>query len=491
MNQSEEYELLNAIQNYDVFTLRRLTPYLNDAERTVAHFISIYEGNYDACKILMKLGIRYDMFALRYDVQSFGYNNIFDRSTPLIDLLRMKYFEIADVIFKHGFRIHFTNDADDNIIYELFRACNEPWFTRITKNNYSFHLISHNSWRKYLTNAVKDNDSTLIDKIISLRKLQIDNFLKTDLLCIAGGYGSYEAAKKILNYTSSIILSRKEVHKIIYSTLLDNYNKDIFKISRLSLRNFDRVFNQDLEKFYLNVHSRSYRSKFISQKNDKDSKSYLNLWERKSNILKLILNYPHDINHQDVKGDSFLHIALQLKLNECALLLIKNGADPNILNKMRKTPIYYSTNIEIVSLLLAAGARVNILDSYNYSPFEEILFEEDILRKYNDFAASIEIFLKNPAPLLNAKHSIDIFKHFVGSEYLPINILKYLGNMAALQCQTVESFSELLKLSCENHLIWMVDILLQKWNYSIIFQEILFEQHLISFLELPHLNRTT
>ena len=86
----------------------------------------------------------------------------------------------------------------------------------------------------------------------------------------------------------------------------------------------------------------------------------------KSSISELLLSHCAYVNAQDAHGNTPLHYASTLTPKLCALLL-KCGADPNIKNSLKETPLFHAVRSvsnalphckEIVKLLLNHGGSV-------------------------------------------------------------------------------------------------------------------------------------
>ena len=56
-------------------------------------------------------------------------------------------------------------------------------------------------------------------------------------------------------------------------------------------------------------------------------------------VIKLLLHEGADVNKQDNRKDTPLHVAAQFNKTEVARLLIQNGADVNIRNRYNKRPL--------------------------------------------------------------------------------------------------------------------------------------------------------
>lgn len=60
-------------------------------------------------------------------------------------------------------------------------------------------------------------------------------------------------------------------------------------------------------------------------------------------MIKSLLDFGFDPNHQNFIGDTALHYAMEAKRNDCINVLINNGADEYLQNLFGLTPweVYY------------------------------------------------------------------------------------------------------------------------------------------------------
>jgi ankyrin repeat protein len=72
-----------------------------------------------------------------------------------------------------------------------------------------------------------------------------------------------------------------------------------------------------------------------------------------------------------------LHYTCQLKLAECAEILLQNGANPTSVDEFLCTPLHYATRREsyspgCVRLLLKFDADVDVVDENGHSPIQNL-----------------------------------------------------------------------------------------------------------------------
>ncbi len=85
-------------------------------------------------------------------------------------------------------------------------------------------------------------------------------------------------------------------------------------------------------------------------------------------LVKLLIDYA-PINHEDDDGDTHLHIAAELSLDEIACLLIANGADPELRNSKDQTPSHIAAQKSDTCLIAMSEAciveELEIVDTFS------------------------------------------------------------------------------------------------------------------------------
>jgi len=71
---------------------------------------------------------------------------------------------------------------------------------------------------------------------------------------------------------------------------------------------------------------------------------------------------------RDYNGRTLLHWTVSLNLKEETLILLQNGADPNVKDDDGQTPLHIVSNPEIAQLLIKYGADINARDNKNRTP---------------------------------------------------------------------------------------------------------------------------
>jgi ankyrin repeat protein len=96
--------------------------------------------------------------------------------------------------------------------------------------------------------------------------------------------------------------------------------------------------------------------------------------------VELLLSRRDCINANDADGDTPLHLALYRNNMPLAFLLINEGADPDVLNRLKLPPLFFAATKkmnDLVQAMLNAGADVNKEIRFNLSVFHFVLLSED------------------------------------------------------------------------------------------------------------------
>lgn len=133
-----------------------------------------------------------------------------------------------------------------------------------------------------------------------------------------------------------------------------------------------------------------------------------------------------EVNLQDqIVGNTALHIAIgkgykkesahgqQLKYSnaELAKVLVENGADINLVNKAGNTPIHLAflhRDLEMISYLIAKGARLDIKNNNNQSPLD--MLNLNYQQAYDILKGTVFIFLLDETVF---KDNLEIIKQYL------------------------------------------------------------------------------
>ncbi|XP_014231676.1 uncharacterized protein LOC106655674 [Trichogramma pretiosum] len=132
-------------------------------------------------------------------------------------------------------------------------------------------------------------------------------------------------------------------------------------------------------------------------------------------VFKLLLENKADVTHVNNDGDTILHVTVwdaeNPKIVEAVELLLKYGADPNVVDTEGMTPLnlicdsYYSNNVrlKLIRLIIQYKADVNIKDKKGNSPIMTIVANCD----YYNIELHMKIFtllLENDADVTNIEY---------------------------------------------------------------------------------------
>lgn len=132
-------------------------------------------------------------------------------------------------------------------------------------------------------------------------------------------------------------------------------------------------------------------------------------------------------NRTNCYGDSALHYAAKFnKADICAKKLVELGANVNILNRDKQTPLHVAVseqNLKFVEALIHAKARIDALDKDNRSPLY-------IGVKNNVTLDIIDILVKNGAEFrFDCKHTFSVYDLIISPYVISEgDIRKYFDN---------------------------------------------------------------
>jgi len=95
----------------------------------------------------------------------------------------------------------------------------------------------------------------------------------------------------------------------------------------------------------------------------------------KADVLRLLLDRGADIHAEDHEGGTPLHCAAQNRSKACAAALLENGAEANVADGKKETPLFRAVRRArcdaVVALLIDAGARVGARNVSRLTPLHE------------------------------------------------------------------------------------------------------------------------
>ncbi|CAL1603001.1 unnamed protein product [Knipowitschia caucasica] len=161
-------------------------------------------------------------------------------------------------------------------------------------------------------------------------------------------------------------------------------------------------------------------------------------WYRQTECLKVLISVQSGmLNKQAACGETALLVAVQRDSLDCALVLLENGANPDIANFDKNTPLYeacQNCNAAIVSALLNHGAAVNTPCIQGYTALQEAAVHNSVEICQMLIAAGTRINTSNMfgiTPLFTAaqNNSMDALHMFIENG-ADINTQAHDGNTA-------------------------------------------------------------
>lgn len=124
--------------------------------------------------------------------------------------------------------------------------------------------------------------------------------------------------------------------------------------------------------------------------------------------LKLFISMD-DINSQNNSAkDTLLHRAVENYSGKTAIFLIENGANVNLVNRFKKSALFYTRSDKMTKILIDAGAIVQLQDEYGTTPLHIVAGTcmSGSLQMLIDAGANVNSLDKfNRTPLHQACHS--------------------------------------------------------------------------------------
>jgi ankyrin repeat protein len=69
-------------------------------------------------------------------------------------------------------------------------------------------------------------------------------------------------------------------------------------------------------------------------------------------------------------GTTYLHMTVQKKRSRLTEILLQNGVDANVKDRLRNTPLHDAVDVENAKLLVKAGANVTAKNGYDFTPLQ-------------------------------------------------------------------------------------------------------------------------
>uniref|UniRef100_K7FP98 Ankyrin repeat and SOCS box containing 2 n=1 Tax=Pelodiscus sinensis TaxID=13735 RepID=K7FP98_PELSI len=168
--------------------------------------------------------------------------------------------------------------------------------------------------------------------------------------------------------------------------------------------------------------------------------------------------YPGTTDQRTLQEETALYIATNRGNLDCLLLLLQAGAEPDIANRSRETPLYKETacerkNVEAVKMLVQYNADANHRCNRGWTALHEAVSRNDI--------EIIDILVKGGAKI-ESKNTYGITSLFVAAESGQLDALRYLAKCGAdINTQASDSASALYE-ACKNGHEMVVEFLLSQ-----------------------------
>ena len=437
-----------AINKNDIIGVRQLIAKKGRGLLTPSLVYALESNKPDICKLLVKLGANCGAHISRQGLSP-------GNSTPLIDVLRARHFDVANAMFKRGYRIDFIHDADKVVIYEMIHACNKKWKEKITSRPSSFGALPKNTLLDYLRYATIHDDVDLMDILFKFDLSPLHVFKNGNtLLHIACTNASIKAAENLIKRLHNLSIENKSGETVFHILCSKFDDKETIPFTYFGRELEWSTKFASVEKFLYKCENN------LPIKEDSDPiSSYLSkddALQNKYSILNLLCSLPHDINQKNIDGNTPLHIAL---INNLPLkfinILLNDGASVNALNNEGKSPIYYACSSKKIRLLMKYGANLNIVDKKNVS-----LLEYAICCKNKSLIC--ELFRINDNPSLCLTHVNEVLKTVFINQFFVSKLLNYLVRLGADIGLFFKDMPEPLHYSCRAGSLWLVKYMLNK-----------------------------
>lgn len=184
-------------------------------------------------------------------------------------------------------------------------------------------------------------------------------------------------------------------------SLYDVNNNGDNVYSYATLKNIDCL--KDIHETYLNLRSKKkikmrFKEPWEVENKTKNTAIFFAIEKNLISQLDYLINIVKlDINHQNINGDTPLHIACKFGNRKIVeLLLESNSIKLDILNKELFTPLYIAAirkYKKITELLLLKGASFKIIKTGKNKNFELDIYS-DILSKEQEYPEITKLFIK-------------------------------------------------------------------------------------------------
>ena len=282
----------------------------------------------------------------------------------LLSAITQEEYEMVRYLIEKGVYL----EGKDSLVFKHLFANNNP--ASKVEYNSSFHLKRDLIIAKILAYLIKHtslNANELIQDLSPLQIASITGFEKTALVLIEEG-----ADINFFNAQFSAPLLTALENNL--DSLIETLIKKKADITVTDLSGLDALH------YALRSGSIKWVEYFLNNGLDFNSKNHFGITSLMSAILSdsdealdfVLKKKASDINAKDkVLGSTALYQAVNNKSFKKVEMLLKNGADPNIPNTNKLSPLHIATHLNLedtIILLLNNGADVNAKDSKDHAP---------------------------------------------------------------------------------------------------------------------------
>jgi len=260
-------------------------------------------------------------------------------------------------------------------IYELLSLTNINIFYTNDKGNTCFHLLFINGWDKIGIDLVTKYSKSLI-KINNLNQQiafmcmnRIDTFKQIINLMIINNCLSvldYEYLLNRGNFYQHLLLKCKndKKYKQIMMDILNNHKPSINLLTIFTKINDHELFNE-----FIN-HDEKYAKSYVNKIDDNELTGLIYAIINKNyEISKTLLGLGANPNYGLYDNSKLpLNLSIYKCLDNITILLLENGADPDVTDLYKNTPLHYliekvnakKTPLRILLLALSKSKNINI-----------------------------------------------------------------------------------------------------------------------------------
>lgn len=314
--------------------------------------------------------------------------NLIDVSTPIVDVVRRGYFDLALSMLNAGAEVDFKklSNINDLALYEMLLVCSDEWKLRVTDTLKKLADVRYDVKKNWFFFSIENGDLEMCQFMISAGVYpdEISEYGESPLQ-IAIRCKEYNIARFLLSFKPNINIKTKE-HASVLHLMLREYAESDVKYKKHSTQLYSTMRQEQRRSELSKLAKENVSLKIIGNKNsifispqnealsqkegDKDLEGgFLELFNALALESKLL-------NQQDYKGMTPLHLAILTGNVSAATTLLSNDSNPNVRDKKGRAPLFYAKSEEMIKLLKKHGAQCDIHDFDGLAPYEYLLSNE-------------------------------------------------------------------------------------------------------------------